>query len=66
VVNLARRKTCGTAFFPRRTDDDPTKTICYQNQHLDRMREYCDKGPTYPKLVVDESATITGYTSRTS
>jgi len=59
VVNLARRKTYGTAFFPRWIADDPTKTICYQNQHLDRMREYRDKGPTYPKLVVDESGTIT-------
>ncbi|MES1178189.1 MAG: phenolic acid decarboxylase, partial [Myxococcales bacterium] len=39
--------------------DEPTKTICYQNQHLDRMRKYRDEGPTYPKLVIDESAKIT-------
>jgi phenolic acid decarboxylase len=59
VVNLTRRKIYGTIFFPRWIADEPTKTICYQNQHLDRMRDYRDKGPTYPKLVVDEPATIT-------
>jgi phenolic acid decarboxylase len=59
VVNLVRRKIYGTIFFPRWIADDPTKTICYQNQHLDRMRDYRDQGPTYPKLVVDEAATIT-------
>ena len=59
VVNLTRRKIYGTIFFPRWIADEPSKTICYQNQHLDRMRDYRDKGPTYPKLVIDESATIT-------
>lgn len=59
VVNLARRKIYGTIFFPRWVADAPTKTICYQNQHLDRMREYRDAGPTYPKLVIDEAAQIT-------
>ena len=59
VINLARRKLYGTIFFPRWIADEPSKTICYQNQHLDRMRDYRDKGPTYPKLVVDEVATIT-------
>ena len=59
AVNLARRRIYGTIFFPRWIADSPAKTICYQNQHLDRMREYRDAGPTYPKLVVDESAQIT-------
>jgi phenolic acid decarboxylase len=59
VVNLTRRKIYGTIFFPHWIVEQPTKTICYQNEHLDRMREYRDEGPTYPKLVIDEAATIT-------
>jgi phenolic acid decarboxylase len=59
AINLTRRKVYGTIFFPKWIADEPTKTICYQNQHLDRMRQYRDMGPTYPKLVVDEAATIT-------
>jgi phenolic acid decarboxylase len=59
VVNLTRRKIYGTIFFPRWIAEEPTKTICYQNEHLERMREYRDQGPTYPKLMIDETATIT-------
>jgi len=59
VVNLSRRRLYGTIFFPRWIADDPKKTICYQNRHLDRMRKYRDQGPTYPKLVIDEAAKIT-------
>jgi phenolic acid decarboxylase len=59
AVNLSRRKIYGTIFFPRWIEDDPKKTICYQNEHLDRMRKYRDAGPTYPKLVIDEAARIT-------
>jgi phenolic acid decarboxylase len=59
AVNLARRRIYGTIFFPRWIADAPTKTICYQNHHLAQMRAYRDAGPTYPKLVVDESAQIT-------
>lgn len=59
AINLTRRKLYGTIFFPKWIADDPTKTICYQNQHLDKMRQYRDAGPTYPKLVIDEAATIT-------
>ena len=59
VVNLFRRRIYGTIFFPRWVADDPGKTICYQNQRLDLMREYRDEGPTYPKLVIDESAQVT-------
>ena len=59
AVNLPRRRIYGTIFFPRWIADAPTKTICYQNQHLDRMRQYRDAGPTYPKLVIDEAAKIT-------
>jgi phenolic acid decarboxylase len=59
AVNLARRRIYGTIFFPRWIADEPAKTVCYQNQHLERMRKYRDVGPTYPKLVIDESACIT-------
>lgn len=59
AVNLSRRRLYGTIFFPRWVADNPQKTICYQNQHLDLMRKYRDAGPTYPKLVIDESAQIT-------
>jgi phenolic acid decarboxylase len=59
AVNLSHRRLYGTIFFPRWVADNPQKTICYQNQHLDLMRRYRDEGPTYPKLVIDESAQIT-------
>jgi phenolic acid decarboxylase len=59
AINLARRRLYGTIVHPRWVADDPTKTICYQNLHLDRMRKHRDAGPTYPKLVLDESAAIT-------
>ena len=59
AVNLLRRQIHGTIFFPRWIADAPEKTICYQNQHLERMRAYRDAGPTYPKMVVDEAARIT-------
>ncbi|HSY20741.1 MAG TPA: phenolic acid decarboxylase [Polyangiaceae bacterium] len=59
AVNLVRRQIYGTIFFPRWVADAPSKTVCYQNQHLDLMRRYRDAGPTYPKLVIDEAATVT-------
>lgn len=59
AINLQRRRVYGTVFFPRWIVDEPTKTVCHQNQHLDLMRKYRDEGPTYPKLVVDEAAKIT-------
>ena len=37
----------------------PEKTVCFQNDFIDKMLEYRDAGPTYPKLVIDEYATIT-------
>lgn len=59
AVNLSRRRIYGTIFFPRWVEEDPKKTICYQNQRLDLMRQYRDAGPTYPKLVIDEAAKVT-------
>lgn len=59
AVNLAERRLHGVIFFPRWIAEAPEKTVCFQNQHLDKMRAYRDAGPTYPKLVIDEFATIT-------
>lgn len=57
AVNFAERRLHGVIFFPRW--QDPQKTVCFQNDHLDLMRRYRDVGPTYPKLVIDEFAPIT-------
>lgn len=59
AVNLAERKLHGVIFFPQWIAQDPQKTVCFQNDHLDEMRAYRDAGPTYPKLVLDEFSTIT-------
>ena len=58
-INFARRKLHGAVFFPRWIELDPQKTVCYQNEYLDNMRQYRDAGPTYPKMIVDSFATIT-------
>ena len=59
AVNLARRQVHATIFFPRWMADAPEKTVCYQNEHLGLMYQYRDAGPTYPRLVINEFATIT-------
>jgi phenolic acid decarboxylase len=37
---------------------DGSKTVQYQNEHLDEMPAYRDAGPTYPIYVVAEFAAI--------
>jgi phenolic acid decarboxylase len=59
AMNLAERRLHGVIFFPRWVGEDPKKTVCFQNDHLDLMRTYRDAGPTYPHLVIDEFADIT-------
>lgn len=59
AFNLAERRVHGVIFFPRWVANDPAKTVCFQNDHLDEMRRLRDAGPTYPKLVIDEFAQIT-------
>ena len=59
AVNMADRKLHGVIFFPRWVAEAPQKTVCFQNEHIDQMHAYRDAGPTYPKLVIDEFATIT-------
>ena len=59
AINLDERRLHGTIFFPRWVVNEPEKTICFQNEHLDQMRKYRDLGPTYPIEVIDEFAKIT-------
>lgn len=60
VVNVlpGMRLLHGTIFFPQWIAQDGTKTVLYQNDHLDLMRSYRDAGPTYPIYVVPEFAHI--------
>ncbi|MFB2863391.1 phenolic acid decarboxylase [Aeromonas sp. MdU4] len=59
AFNLTTRKLHGVIFFPRWIAEAPQKTVCFQNEHLDKMQAYRDAGPTYPRLVIDEFADIT-------
>ncbi|MDN7904686.1 phenolic acid decarboxylase [Burkholderia diffusa] len=59
AINFAERQLHGVIFFPRWIAQDPKKTVCFQNEHLDQIRQYRDTGPTYPKLVIDEFARVT-------
>lgn len=52
-------KLHGVIFFPKWVHEHPEITVCYQNEHLDRMYEAREKYETYPKYVVPEFATIT-------
>ena len=60
VLNLfpAKRRVFATIFFPRWVEENPQATVLYQNDHLDRMRELRDAGPTYPIQVIPIEATI--------
>lgn len=59
AFNLVERSIHGVIFFPRWVANDPNRTVCFQNDHLDRMHSFRDAGPTYPKLVIDEFASVT-------
>lgn len=59
AVNLAERRVHGATFFPQWIVQQPQKIVCFQNEHLDLMRRYRDEGPTYPRVLIDEFATIT-------
>lgn len=60
VVNLAWRQVHGTLCLPRWLADQPRKAACHQNAHPGLIRMYRDAGPTYPKEVIDQFATIIG------
>ena len=59
AFNLVTRKIHGTIFFPRWVMNDPKKTVCFQNEHIEQMEAYREAGPAYPTEVIDEFATIT-------
>lgn len=61
IVNVLprRRVLHGTIFFPQWIEQDGSKTVLYQNEHLEEMRAHRDAGPTYPIHVVPEFARIT-------
>ena len=54
----ALRRIHGTILLPQWIAQDGSKTVLYQNEHLDEMRACRDAGPTYPIYVVPESAAI--------
>jgi phenolic acid decarboxylase len=56
---LTERKVHGIIFFPRWVADAPEETICFQNEHIDRMIRLRAAGPIFPRLVIDEFASIT-------
>lgn len=61
VLNIipAKRRLHGTIFFPRWVEEDGSKTVLYQNDHLEEMRAFREAGPAYPTYVVPEFARIT-------
>lgn len=63
VVNVlpGERRIHGTIFFPRWVEQDGSRTVLFQNEHLEEMRAFRDAGPTYPIHVVPEFAAITRF-----
>ncbi|HAI04575.1 phenolic acid decarboxylase [Pantoea sp. AN62] len=59
AVNLTDKIFHGTIFFPRWVMNNPEKTVCFQNEHLEEMAQYREAGPAYPTEVIDEFATLT-------
>jgi phenolic acid decarboxylase len=61
AVNVmpGKRRLHGVIFFPHWVEEHGERTICFQNDHLEKMRSYRDQGPTYPIYVVPEFARIT-------
>lgn len=59
IANLEDRLFHGTIFFPRWVMNNPEKTVCFQNEHIDSMEAYRAEGPAYPTEIIDEYATIT-------
>ncbi|MCO5572162.1 hypothetical protein L7F22_025913 [Adiantum nelumboides] len=48
VVNLGNQEVTTAIFFPQWVIDSPSKTFCFQNDHISLMMSYRDDGPTYP------------------
>jgi phenolic acid decarboxylase len=58
-IDLSRRKVHDAISFPRWVEQNPARTVCFQNDFLDQMIAYRNAGPTYPMHVVDDFAMIT-------
>lgn len=52
-------KLHGCIFFPKWVHEHPEITVCYQNEHIEKMIEAREKYDTYPKYIVPEFAKIT-------
>ncbi|MCO5574843.1 hypothetical protein L7F22_028636 [Adiantum nelumboides] len=48
VVDFDNCEVTTAIFFPQWIIDDPSKTVCFQNDHLNLMLSYRDNGPTHP------------------
>lgn len=61
VLNImpAGRRWHGVIFFPQWVRQHGERTVLFQNDHVNLMREYRDRGPTYPTYIVSEFARIT-------
>jgi phenolic acid decarboxylase len=61
AVNVmpGKRRLHGVIFFPQWIREHGERTVCFQNDHLEKMAAYRDEGPTYPIYVVPEFAYIT-------
>jgi phenolic acid decarboxylase len=61
AVNVmpGQRLLHGVIFFPHWVEENGSRTVCFQNDHLDQMHAYRDAGPTYPIYVVPDFAKIT-------
>ncbi len=59
-------KLHGTIFFPKWVHEHPEITVCYQNEHIDKMEAARAQYENYPKYIVPEFATITymGYAGK--
>ena len=53
------KRVHGVIFFPKWVREHPEITVCFQNEHIDRMEEARAKYETYTKYVVPEFADIT-------
>lgn len=58
VVDLHKLEVHTVIFFPNWVHQNPHKTICFQNDHLDSIASHRESGPTYPIHVVNEYAHI--------
>ena len=59
TANLTERRLHSLIVFPAWVARNPKLTVCFQNEHLDKMRAYRDAGPHLPRQIIDVFADIT-------